>query len=196
MHDRNDDNDDALPVNANAVEDLKTITYLLKGLYGRLKQEQEAISLACGQMSLSSEQFNVYMERIESFEKAYRKHVADTVKDDLRQSAKMIAQEISQQVAASVNEPVQQSLANLRQLSKHASLAFDQQVREIGRIKLWGSAAMIMMSLVCGLIGGMAVHLYFNETTSQQMAWGNMLLGAFPHLNKEEKEKIIKYGTR
>jgi hypothetical protein len=38
MHDRDDD----LLVTTREVDELKTITFLLKGLYGRLKQEQEA----------------------------------------------------------------------------------------------------------------------------------------------------------
>lgn len=106
-------------------------------------------------MSVSAEQFNAHMERMESFQKAYRKYVTDTVKDDLRQSAKRIAQEISQQVAATVNGPVQQSLSNLRQLNKCVGWAFDQQVREVSRIKLSVSAVVLGISLACGIIGGL-----------------------------------------
>lgn len=199
MHDREDDNEDTFPVTADAVEDLKTITYLLKGLYGRLKQEQEAISLACGQMSFSAEQFNAHMERIEAFEKAYRKYVADTVKDDLRQSAKLIAHEISQQVAATVNNPVEQSLSNLRQLTDRVGRAFDQQVKDVSRIKRWTAAIVLGLSLVSGLLGGLAVHYYLpetNEATNRQMLWGGVLMNAVPHLSKQEKDKIIKLGVR
>ena len=196
MHDRDDDN--AFPVATHAVEDLKTITYLLKGLYGRLKQEQEAISLASGQMSFSAEQFKEHMERIETFEKNYLKYIDDTIKNDLRQSVKAVTREIGLGVAEHAHTPIYQSLSNLTHLSARAEQAFDQQVRQVNRIKLVFAALLLLASLSSGILGGLVVHYYLPETNNvsrNQMIWGGILMKAFPHLSKAEKDKITQWGT-
>lgn len=165
MHDRDDDNDDLL-VTTKEVDELKTITFLLKGLYGRLKQEQEAISLASGQVSLCAEQFKDHMERIETFEQAYRKYVVDTVKDDLRQSAKIVANEIGTQVKEQSIAAINQTITNLTQLSGRVEWEFDRQAKAVGVMKRKFAALLLLASLTSGLLGGWVAHHYLPEKSN------------------------------
>lgn len=165
MFDRDDDNDEIrnlFPKTASAkeVDELKTITYLLNGLYSNLKQEQEAISLATGQMRFSTEQFKEHMERIETFEQAFRKYVVDTVKKDLQQSAELIAAETSKQVREQSTATISQMIDNLQRLSGKVEYEFDRQVREVRGMKLRFAALLLAASSCCGILGGLIVRNY------------------------------------
>lgn len=52
-----------------SVQSLKSITLLLKGLYGQMNEEREIITLASGQMAHSVKQFEQHLIQFESFEK-------------------------------------------------------------------------------------------------------------------------------
>lgn len=195
MHDRDDED---FAVTKNPVDDLKTITFLLKGLYGRLAQEQEAISLASGQMTHSAEQIKTHLTQFEAFEKACRQYIVDTVKKELRQSITVVADEISQHVAEKVTTPVHQSLSKFQQLSERIEGQFRSQNGEIKNTKLWFAAGLLCTSIFCGLIGGLVVHHYIPETdvaARRQMTAGWLLTQAWSQLSKEEKEKIVKSGN-
>jgi len=197
MHDRDDD-DDSLLMATKEVDELKTITFLLKGLHGHLKQEQEAISLASGQITFCTEQFKDHMARIEDFEQAYRKYVVDTVKDDLRQSAKIVANEIGTQVKEHSIAAINQTITNLTQLSGRVEWEFDRQAKAAGVMKRKFAVLLLLASLTSGLLGGWVVSHYSPEKSDEsrrQMIMGGILQRAIPYLSQAEKSNIYRLGS-
>lgn len=181
------------------VDELKTITFLLKGLHGHLKQEQEAISLASGQITLCAEQFKEHMARIEGFEQVYRKHVVDTVKDNLRQTTKIVADEIGALVNEQSIAAIHQTITNLKQLSTRVAWEFDQKVKAVGVMKRKSAALLLLASLTSGLLGGWVAHHYSpekNDESRRQMLMGGILQRAIPYLSQAEKNNIYKLASR
>ena len=196
MHDRNEDE---IVTIDDSIQRLKTVAFLLKGLYGQLAEEQETITLASGQMAHAVKQFQNHLTQFEAFEKSCRQYIVDTVKKELRQSATTVADEISHYVAEQVTTPVYQSLTQLQQLSQHVEQQFNQQTNTVRSTKLWFAAGLLCTSILCGLAGALVVHYYLPENNAisrYQMQLGGILMDAFPKLSKEEKTKLFKLAAR
>lgn len=102
----------------DAVQTLKSVALLLKGLYGQMNEEREVITLASGQMAHSVKQFEQHLIQFESFEKACKQSVIERIKTELKQNIRESAQTIAQEVTHLAYESINHSINSLCQLSK------------------------------------------------------------------------------
>src|SRR5688500_12909927 len=97
----------------DTVQSLKSVTLLLKGLYGQMNEEREVITLASGQMAHSVKQFEQYLKQFDSFEKSCKQAIVERVKIELKQSIRESAQTIAQEVTDIAYEPINRGINSL-----------------------------------------------------------------------------------
>lgn len=193
MLERDDEID--LDVGENSIHDLKNVAFLLKGLYGQLNEEREAITLSAGQMNHAAKQFQNHLIQFEAFEKACGRSIANGVKTELQQSIQNIASTIAGEVATVAYEPIAKGIESLNQLSNTISESFQAQMKEKRRSWRNFSVMMIFTALSGGIVGGLIEH-HFTAEKSQitQLKAGQILMRSWEKLSKIEQEKIIKLG--
>ena len=194
MQDRDDDEISLL----DNVQSLKTVAFLLKGLYSQLAEEREAITLASGQMAHAVKQFQSHLTEFENFEKACRKHIVDSVRSELKNSVNTAAREISQQVAENSTQPILQSINTLEAVGSRLEHHFRRHVTEKKGFWLGITAGLIFFTLLGGLLGGFLVHCYLpeiDETTFDRIVAGKILEKSWPRLSEAEKNKIRTLGN-
>lgn len=181
------------PVDADlseAVQRLKSVALLLKGLYGQINEEREIMTLASGQMAHSVQQFEVHLAQFESFEKACSQWVVERVKTELKQSIHESAQTIAQEVTDSAYEPINRGINSLSQLSLEMAQHRSQQKKSW----LWGTVLFLSAALTGGVVSGFLVH--YGTAPSKEikvkLAAGDMLLRSWSALSQTEKNHIRK----
>ncbi|HHR1385277.1 hypothetical protein [Fluoribacter dumoffii] len=172
-----------------AVQTLKSVTLLLKGLYGQMNEEREVITLASGQMAHSVKQFEQHLIQFEAFEKACKQSVIERIKTELKQNIRESAQTIAQEVADFAYEPINHSMNSLCQLSKELT---GYQARQKSSRR--GSPALLLSAaLLGGVVSGFTLH-YLTAPSKEmkvKLAAGEALMRSWNKLTKAEQEKIF-----
>lgn len=173
-----------------AVQGLKSVVLLLKGLYGQLNEEREVITLASGQMAHSVKQFEQYLTQFEAFEKSCKQGIIEQVRAELKQKIRDSAQTIAQEVAELTYEPIKQGINSLSQLSEEMTEYRTKQKNSWrGALALFFSAA-----LFSGAISALTVH-YLTSPSREikvKVAAGEALMRSWKSLSKSEKENVLK----
>ncbi|QMT62108.1 hypothetical protein [Legionella sp. PC997] len=172
-----------------SIQSLKSITLLLKGLYGQMNEEREVITLASGQMTHSVKQFEQHLIQFESFEKTCKQKVIEHIKTDLKQNIRETAQTIAQEVTHLAYESINQSISSLCQLSKELTEHRALQKSSRG----WSTALFLSAALLGGILSGFTLH-YLTAPSKElkvKLAAGEALMRSWNKLTKTEQEKIF-----
>jgi hypothetical protein len=198
MHDREDEEDLALPVDQAVVQSLKSVALLLKGLYGQMNEEREIITLASGQMVYAVKQFEHHLTQFETFEKTCQIEMQESLKLELRQSVKEIANTIAQEVADLVYEPMKHSINSLDELITEMTKNYSQRTNKQKRVWRWFSALIVVATLLSGIFSSLIVRHWAQQPTKvmdAQLIAGKILMRSWNQLSKVEQEKIMRLGT-
>lgn len=203
MHERNDEEQLEHSENENPVQSLKTVAMLLRGIYKQLSEERDAITLSSGEMAHAVKQFQGHLTQFEAFEKACRRYVVDSVKEELTQSVKRVAHEIAKEVANTAYEPIKQSIDALNQVSQQILEDHKQRMQEKRSLRRWAPVLLVGTALASSILGGLVVHRTaprinesINEAMFSQIAAGRTLMRSWPNLSKTEQDKILKLGRK
>lgn len=203
MHERNDEEQLEHSETENPVQSLKTVSMLLMGLYKQFAQERDAITLSSGEIAHAVKQFQGHLTQFEAFEKACRNYVADGVKKELRESVPAMANELSQRVAEYSIKPIHESVSQLRAMTTRLQSLYDEGVARQKTPWVIIGLVFFLISELGGFFGGLAVHRFtpginekISETMFSQLSAGRTLINSWPKLSKEEKDKIIKSGSK
>ncbi|MCW8445690.1 hypothetical protein OQJ05_16775 [Fluoribacter gormanii] len=172
-----------------AVQTLKSVTLLLKGLYGQMNEEREVITLASGQMAHSAKQFEQHLIQFETFEKACKQNVIERIKTDLKQNIRESAQIIAQEVADFAYEPINHCINSLCQLSKEIT---EHRARQKG-LRRWSTVLFLSAALLGGMVSGITLHYLTvpSKEIKMKLAAGEALMRSWNKLTKAEQEKIF-----
>lgn len=199
MHDRDDDDittPTAKPAETEPVKELKTVAFLLNGLYKQLADERDTITMASGQIVHATKQFGAYIGRFEEFDKALKKHFVETIYKESQQTAKTVASNVGEAVAKAATAQVEAVTENLQKAAVQAQQQlFHYQCSQENESK-WRWITMLVVGVVSGLFCAVMMHLYFPEHTFTrqelvQMQNGKTLAAAWGKLSKKERERIL-----
>ena len=194
MYDRDDE--ELPPSQQDSIKELKTVAFLLNGLYKQLADERDTITMASSQMTHAAKQFQAHLAKFEAFEKAIKQHIVQAIQQETQQAASAMANTVGDKLAEAASEQIDDALAELKKSASHAKAQLDECRTELKRFELWRWVGFIMIALSGGLIGALATHHYLPEQTFTKEQWnqidaGKTLIKAWGQLNKNEQDKIL-----
>ncbi len=202
MYDRAEDAEDSVSTTApvtEVVQELKTVAFLLNGLYQQLATERDALVMAGGQITQSVADFTHQLHQLKITEQRLQGTLIQSIREESLKATQAMAREVGQTLANTVTDQLEHSFEYLTVCTQAAKTQLEDYRETLQRSTWWRWLGFVVIALASGLIGGFVTHEYFPDpafTPDQwaQMSAGKTLMNAWDKLDKKEQDRILQLG--
>ena len=157
----------------NDVKELTTTLYGLKGLSHELSQEKDSIMSSAGQISFASNQFKQYSMKFGEQVEQLNKKVQMIISQEIKSVGKVISEEASRSFVDNCNSQAESALKKLTDMTNNCEDRLNQASKSVSFFSRWFFSALIVTSLLSGLISGWLINDSFPKMDQQMLAQFN-----------------------
>jgi flagellar biosynthesis chaperone FliJ len=179
---------------SEALKELTSTLYALKGLTQELEKERDIIVTSAGQISTCTRQFQTSIQTLKDLSPEVTQQLNTTLQQSAALMAKQVAEETvrlilektTNQIEVDLKKVQDQCLNVNHQLSSHS-----EKMRFFSRTTL---ILVLLSTLIGGGIGGGLVHYFIpplSQLTKTQLEYGEFMLKVWPKMGSKDQEKLI-----
>ncbi len=179
---------------SDALKELTSTLYALKGLTQELEKERDIIVTSAGQISTGTRQFQTLIQTL----KEVTPEVSQQLNTTLQQSVTLMAKQVAEETVRLILEKTTNKIeADLKKVQDQCLKVNHQLSNHSEKMSFFSGTSLILVllsTLIGGGIGGGLVHYFIpplSQLTKTQLEYGDFMLKVWPKMDPKDKEKLI-----